>query len=93
LIPPELEATILRLLEVEKWRVGTIAHQLSIHHDVVERVREEAGLPEAQRQQHPSIIDPFVPFIKETLTEYPDICASRVYQMVREATMSLTSSK
>jgi len=84
LISPELEAKILRLLEVEKWRVGTIAHQLSIHHDVVERVRDEAGLPEAQCQQRPSIIDPFVPFIKDTLKEYPDICASRVFQMVRE---------
>ena len=27
-IPPELAATILRLYEVEKWRVGTIAYQL-----------------------------------------------------------------
>ena len=84
MIPPELEATILRLSEVEKWRVGTIAHQLSIHHDVVERVLAQAGLLEGPRQHRPSVIDPYVPFIKETLVAYPDICASRIYQMVRE---------
>lgn len=84
MISPECEATILRLYEVEKWRVGTIAHQLSVHHDVVERVISQAGLPAPQRQQRPSIIDPFIPFIKETFAKYPVICASRVYQMVRE---------
>lgn len=84
MISPECEATILRLHDVEKWRVGTIAHQLSIHHTVVERVIAQSGLPAARRQQRSSIIDLFVPFIKETFTAHPDICASRVYQMVRE---------
>lgn len=84
MISPDLAATILRLYEVEKWRVGTIAHQLSIHHDVVERVIDQAGVSMDQRQVRPSMVDPFVPFIKETFAKYPDICASRVYQMVRE---------
>lgn len=84
MVSPECEALILRLFEVEKFRVGTIAHQLSIHHSVVTRVIAQAGLPEAQPTQRPSIIDPYVPFIKETFKKYPDICASRVYQMVRE---------
>lgn len=83
MISPDLEATILRMHEVEKWPVGTIATQLDIHHDVVERVLADAGVPAAQRQYRPSIIDPYVPFIKETFDKYPTICASRVYQMVR----------
>ena len=31
-ISPELEAKILRHFHVERWRVGTIARQLGIHH-------------------------------------------------------------
>ena len=37
-ITPELEAQILRLHYVEKWRVGTIARQLGVHHGTVDRV-------------------------------------------------------
>ena len=34
-ISKELEASILRYHHVEKWRVGTIANQLHVHHSVV----------------------------------------------------------
>ena len=34
-IPPDLEAQILRYYHVEKWRVGTIARQLHVHHGTV----------------------------------------------------------
>lgn len=37
-IKKETEAKILRYHFVEKWRVGTIATQLGIHHSVVDRV-------------------------------------------------------
>jgi hypothetical protein len=47
MVSPEIEAQILRLHHVEKWPVGTIAHQLSIHHSVVDRVLTEAGIPKA----------------------------------------------
>jgi hypothetical protein len=38
MISRELEAQILRPHHNEKWPVGTIAHQLTLHHSVVERV-------------------------------------------------------
>ena len=38
MISRELEAKILRLYHAEKWPIGTIASQLQIHHDVIERV-------------------------------------------------------
>ena len=84
MISRDLETSILRLCTVEHWPVGTIAEQLDVHHEVVERVLAEAGIPPTQHQDRPSIIDPFVPFIKDTFAKYPTICASRVYQMVRE---------
>lgn len=41
----ELEAHIVRLYHVEKWRCGTIARQLHVHRDTVRRVLAQAGLP------------------------------------------------
>ncbi len=83
-IPPELEAKILRYFHVEKWRVGTIARQLGIHHSTVDRVLSQAGLPKQQRPHRPSLLDPFVPFVRETLERFPHLTASRLYAMVRE---------
>lgn len=42
MISPELEADILRLHHVEKWKIGTIAAQLGIHHSTVRRVLVQA---------------------------------------------------
>ena len=66
MIPPELEAEILRLYHAEKWRVGTIAAQLGVHHSTVRRVLAREGLPEGEHAVRPSIADPFIPFIVET---------------------------
>ena len=84
MIPPELEAGILRLYHAEKWRVGTIATQLGVHHSTVRRVLAQAGLPAGRRSMRHSIADPFMAFILETLKKYPKLCASRLYQMVKE---------
>ena len=83
-IAPELEAQILRLYHVEKWRVGTIARQLGVHHGTVDRVLSQAGLPKVQRPHRASLIDAFVPFVVETLEKYPTLTASRLHAMVRE---------
>ena len=83
-ITKEQEARILRYHHVEKWRVGTIARQLGLHHGTVDRVLSQAGLPKADRVRRPSLIDPFVPFVVETLKQYPTLTASRLYAMVHE---------
>ncbi len=69
-ITPELEAKILRYHHVEKWLVGTIARQLGVHHTTVDRVLSQAGLPKAARPARPSLIDPFVPFVVQTLEKF-----------------------
>ena len=48
-ISKEQEARILRFYHVEKWRVGTIARQLGLHHGTVDRVLSQAGLPKVER--------------------------------------------
>ena len=83
-ISADLEAKILRYHHVEKWRVGTIARQLGIHHGTVDRVLSQAGLPKAQRSHRASMIDPYQAFIMDTLRQYPTLTASRLYGMVRE---------
>ncbi len=83
-IPPELEAKILRYYHVEKWLVGTIARQLGVHHGTVDRVLSQAGLPKAQRPRRPSLLDPYLPFVIETLEQFPRLTASRLYAMVCE---------
>ena len=85
MIPKETELNVIRLHHAEKWPPGTIARQLGLHHNTVERVLRDAGLREAVVvSRRRSMADPFVPFITETLTKYPTICASRLYAMVRE---------
>jgi len=80
----DTEAKILRYHFVEQWRVGTIATQLGIHHSVVDRVISHAGQPKVERAKRPSIIDPYLPFIHETLSTYPTLTAARLYEMVKQ---------
>jgi DNA-binding transcriptional regulator LsrR (DeoR family) len=65
-IAPELEAHILRYYHVEKWRTGTIARQLHVHHGTVRRVLAQAGLPRTGAVHRPSQVDAYLPFIGQT---------------------------
>jgi transposase len=80
---PELEAEIARLHYAEHWPVGTIAAQLETH---VDQVRRVLGLdaPRAPAPPRPRIVDPYRPFIDDTLRRYPKLLATRLYDMVRE---------
>jgi transposase len=83
-ISNDISAAILRYYHVEKWRIGTIAHQLHIHHSVVRRVLSAAGIPKANLIKRESLITPYIAFITDTLTQYPKLTASRLYEMVRQ---------
>ena len=32
----------------------------------------------------PSIVDPYLPFVRETLAQHPRLRATRLYQMIRD---------
>jgi transposase len=83
MIPKELEAKVLRLYQAERWRIGTIARELGLHHTTVRRVLTQAGLPEARHSLRPSILDPYLPFLRETLEQYPRLPASRLHEMLQ----------
>lgn len=83
-VPREMEAEIRRLSHAEGWPPGTIATELSVHHEVVERVLDaEHGAPK-ERPPRTSALDPYKPFILQTLEKHPRLRAKRVYHMIRK---------
>jgi transposase len=83
-IAKEREAEVLRLFYAEKWRAGTIAKQLGLHHNTVERVLAQAGVLSPSNSSRRSIVDPFMPFITDTLEKFPTLTASRIFAMAKE---------
>ena len=82
MITSRQKAEIRRLYATEKWKKGTIAKQLGLHHQTVAKALEEA---EASKQAcRTSKIDPFIPFILEVLDKHPGIVASRIQQMIAQ---------
>lgn len=77
------DSTCGRHAHAERWRIGTVAAQLHVHRDSVVRVLAQAGLPALGSVRRPSAIDPYLPFILETLAQFPRLRASRLYGMVK----------
>ena len=82
-VTAEESATILRLHHVEEWPVGTIGVELGRHHDTVERVLAQAGLGVQKQSTRTRLVDPFLPFTKETLEKHPRLRSSRLWSMVK----------
>jgi transposase len=80
----ETEVEIRRLYFAEHWKRGTIAAQLGVHGDVVERVIGPLGPRPANTEARPSLLDPYRGFVLETLQRYPRLVATRIYDMVVE---------
>ena len=83
-IDEKTRAEILRLYYAEKWKIGTIARQLGVHHATVERAVAATGEPVHLRRRRPSMIDPFLPFVRQTLAVWPGLPSTRLYQMAVE---------
>ncbi len=82
-VPLAQEAEIRRLYFAEHWKRGTIVAQLGVHADVVERVLGRLGpRPKTALSLLPEAIEPFASFIDETLTRYPRLLGTRVFDMV-----------
>lgn len=84
MIAPESEARIRRLFHAERWPIATIARELGVHHSTIRGALRRDGVPSAALPSRPSKLDPYLPFLLETLQTFPDLHASRLFQMVRE---------
>lgn len=82
MIDAETLARIRHLHHAEGWPVGTIAAQLGLHHQTVERALAEQ--PWAEPPPRASGLDPYVEFARETLLRYPRLTSTRLWQMLRE---------
>ncbi len=84
MITPAQRAEIRRLYYAEHWKIGTIAAQLGLHRETVRAAveRESPDVPPSVWRS--SIIDPYLPFIRDTLTQYPRLRATRIHEMVRQ---------
>nr|WP_155798687.1 IS21 family transposase [Sorangium cellulosum] len=83
-IERQTEAEIRRLFFSEHWKKGTIAQQLGLHHDVVDRVVGPHGPSPKGGGPRPSALDAYQGFVLETLERYPTLVATRLYDMIVE---------
>jgi transposase len=84
MISADLESRIRRHFHADQWPIATIAAQLGLHHSAVRRVLRQDGVPATSFASRPTKADPYLPFILETLEKYPDLKASRIFEMVKE---------
>ncbi len=81
MIDLETVARIQHLHHAEQWPVGTIATELGLHHETVERALEEKS--RAQHPPRPSRFDAYAGFAREMLEKYPRLRATRLWHMLR----------
>lgn len=83
MITPEQHAEIRRLYYGEHWKVGTIAAALGVHHDTV-RAAIVNNLQGVRRGTcRATQLDSYLPFVRDTLAQYPRLRATRLYEMVK----------
>jgi transposase len=83
MLDAEKIATIRRLYFAERWKIGTIASELSVHRDTVRAAIETDPL-HRPRLLRPSRLDPYLPFLRETLERHPRLRATRLLDMIRQ---------
>ena len=83
MITPEQHAEIRRLYFGEHWKIGTIVAQLGVHPDTVRAAVAVDGRVVRRGACRRSILDPYLPFVRETLAQYPRLRTTRLYAMLR----------
>ena len=83
MITPELHAEIRRLYFGEHWKIGTIAATLGVHHDTVSAAIAHDTHALRRGRCGPTLADSYLPFIRDTLAQYPRLRATRLFEMVR----------
>ena len=84
MITPAQRAEIRRLYYGEHWKMGTIAVQLGLHRETVRAAVEHEAGGVGRGVCRPSALDQYLPFIRNTLAQYPRLRATRIHEMVRQ---------
>ena len=81
MIEAKLRAEIRRLFFAEHWKVGTIASELSVHHETVRRaINADAFV--RRDSVRPSMLDPYKEFVVQVLDRHPRLRATRIFDMI-----------
>jgi hypothetical protein len=83
MITPEQHAEIRRLYFGEHWKIGTIAAALGVHHDTVRAAIALDTQTMRRGSCRATIVDPYLPFLRDTLGQYPRLRATRRFEMMR----------
>jgi transposase len=83
MISQETRAQIRRYFYAEHWKIGTIARELGVHPDTVRNAIESERFRSMQPLRA-SVVDPYIAFLRQTLEQHPSLCATRLYQMIRD---------
>lgn len=83
-IPIEREAEVRRLYYAEHWKVGTIASELGVHHDAVERVLGLQDKHARARAPQQRLLDPYKPLVQQHLERHPRLRATRLFDMIED---------
>ncbi len=87
-ITSEQRTKILSLFYAEHWKVGTIATELGLHADTVkaavgtDNFVSRGPAAKAKAKAKASLLDPYRPFIEETLKQFPRLRSTRLYDML-----------
>ena len=84
MITPAQRAEIRRLYFGEHWKIGTLAAALGVHHETVRAALQHGTGGTRRGVSRPSALDPFLPFIRDTLAQYPRLRATRLHEMLRQ---------
>ena len=82
MISPETRARIRRYFFAEHWKIGTIVSELGVHPDAVRNAIESERFHSASIR--PSLTDPYLGFVRQTLELYPRLRATRIHAMLRD---------
>ena len=84
MIPEEQRVRIRRLFFAEHWKVGTISAELGVHRDAVELALEPKRFANRRWTSSVTWLDPYRPFVMQTLEQYPRLRATRLFEMLRD---------
>ena len=83
MIDDKLKGKDPSLLPGGQMEVSAIASHLHVHHSTVTKALAGAGV-EVPVTQRARMVDPYLTVMQEKLEQYPKLCASRLFQMVKE---------
>jgi transposase len=84
MITPAQHVEIRRLYYAEHWRIGTIATQLGVHHETVAAALNRASVLTRGGRCRSTALDLYLPFLRDTLAQYPRLRATRLHEMLRQ---------